>query len=199
MKNRIHGIALAGALFACMAPGAADALSLVGAPVGPGTVTIDFSTPETVAVDIAFTSPGTIVLTYQLDAADVNRGIAGFNSVIDNLSGAAFAWLQVDAGAVGLLVGSAVSNDGGVSLTAPGPGSVRLDFGPAMTTQAYLGDPLFTGTASDWTLSLAGLGAGDQFELAVTAAVPEPGTWGMAATGLALIAAFARRRRRAVV
>jgi len=198
MKDSIRSIVLAGALCACLVPGSASALSLVGGPVGPGTVTFDFSTPEMVAVDIAFTAPGTIFLTYELDAADVTRGSAGFNSIVDNLSGAGFAWLEIDTGAAGLLAGSAASNDGGVAMIVSGPGKVRLDFAPSLTTQAYLGDPLFTGAASDWAIPLAGLAAGDRFELAMTAAVPEPATWGMAAAGLAVIAALARRRQRAV-
>jgi hypothetical protein len=199
MKHSIRSIVLAGALGACLVPGSASALSLVGGPVGPGTVTFDFSTPELVAVDIAFAGPGTISLTYELDAADAARGSVGFNSIIDNLSGEAFAWLQIYAGAPGLFFpGSAASNDGGVALTHFGPAGVRLDFTPAMTTQAYLGDPLFTGAALDWTLSLAGLAAGDRVVLAVTAAVPEPATCAMSAAGLALIAALARRRHRAV-
>ena len=219
MKHSIRSNVLAGALCACLIPGSASALSLVGGPVGPGTVTFDFSTPETVAVDIAFAAPGTISLTYELDAADVARGSVGFNSIIDNLSGQAFAWLQIGVGAPGLFVpGSTASNDGdvaiaGMGISPRGPGTasndgdvaitnfglagVRLDFTPAMTTQAYLGDPLFTGAASDWTLSLAGLAAGDRIGLAVTAAVPEPATWGMSAAGLALIAALLRRRHRA--
>jgi hypothetical protein len=199
MKDSIRSIVLAGALCACLIPGSASALSLVGGPVGPGTVTFDFSTPEMVAVDIAFTAPGTIFLTYELDAADMTRGTVGFNSIIDNLSGEAFAWLQIGAGAPGLFFpGSAASNDGDVALANFGPAGLRLDFTPAMTTQAYLGDPLFTGAASDWTLSLAGLAAGNRIVLAVTAAVPEPATWAMSGAGLAVIAALARRRHRAV-
>lgn len=173
----------------------AQALTLVSSSLNGNQIDTAFSTPELAAVDIGFLAPGSIALQFEVDADDVARGSARFNSIVDNLSGVGFGLLRIslDRGTLG--VGASESNDGMVEVASAGPQSVTLAFTPAMTTQAYLGDALLTGTAADWTLGLDALAAGDRITLTVTAAIPEPAPVALTLAGLALIAL--RRRRRA--
>jgi len=173
----------------------AQALTLVSSTLNGNQIDTAFSTPELAAVDIGFVTPGSVSLEFEVDAEDIMRGSARFNSIVDNLSGEGFALLQVSLDRGALVAGAVESNDGAVDVAAAGVRSVTLQFAPSMTTQAYLGDSLLTGTAVDWSLGFDTLAAGDRFTLTVTAAVPEPGTWGLMILGLAGVIAGVRGRR----
>ena len=188
------------AVVACLAAlfqiPSAHALTFVSQATNGNTVDLAFATADTIAADIAFLASGPVTITWQLDADDVVRGAAAFNSIVDNFSDTPFGalTLRVDAGAI--TAGSFASNDGAMTVTARSEQSVAFAFSPAMATQAYLGDPFLAGGATaDWSISLAGLSAGDTLSLTMTTAVPEPGTWAMLAGGLGLLALNAGRRR----
>lgn len=171
------------------------ALELMATDADSHVVSLEFSTPQTIAADIGFVSPGSVTLTYALDADDVARGSAAFNGILDNFTGGTFGLLTVSVSAGGLNLGAFESNDGAMTIVSQDVTSVTFAFSPLLETQAYLGDPFFTGTASDWALDLTGLAAGDSFSLTVAVAVPEPGTWAMLAGGLGLLGLLRRRRR----
>lgn len=187
-------VTLAAAAFLSASP-LAQALTLVSSTLNGNTIDNAFSTPDLAAVDIGFLAPGTVSLEFEVDAEDLVRGSAGFNSIVDNLSDTGFGLLNISLDRGTLTAGSVASNDGAVDATIDGVRSVTLTFTPPMTTQAYLGDSLLTGTEVDWTLGFGTLAAGDRFTLTVTAAIPEPGTWALSILGLAGVAVGVRRRR----
>ncbi len=192
-RASLVSIAAAAALL-IVAP--AQALTLVSSSVNGNAIDASFSTPELVAVDIAFRAPGAVSLVFELGADDLSRGSAGFNSIVDNLSGQGFGLLRIEVDRGTLSAGGFASNDGGVTATAADARSVGLMFQPPMTTQAYLGDALLTGTSADWTIGFDSLSAGDTLTLTVTAAIPEPTTWALTLGGLALVVTAGRRARR---
>lgn len=174
------------------------ALSLTGIVANGHDVSVDFSTVEHVAADIGFYTPGSVSLTYLLDADDIARGEATFDSIVDNFSSVAFARLTValDGGRLG--VTSFQSNDGTMVVVTQDPRAATFGFSPAYVTQAYLGNPFGADGASDWVIGFDGLSAGDTLTLSVTTApVPEPGAIALTGTGLGLLALLGRRRRRA--
>lgn len=175
--------------------GPAHALSLVSSTLNGNAIDASFSTPELAAVDIAFRAPGAVSLVFELDADDVSRGSAAFNSIVDNFSAAAFGLLRIELDRGTLSAGDFASNDGEVTLTPADTRSVGLAFVPPMTTQAYLGDALLTGTAADWTIGFDALSAGDRVTLTMTAVVPEPTTWALTLAGLAIVAVVGHRVR----
>ncbi len=194
MPTRYPLLAAVAAAVIAAAP-SVHALELMATDADGQVVSLEFSTPQTIAADIGFASPGSVTLTYALDADDVARGSAAFNSILDNFTGGTLGVLTVSVSAGGLTVGAFASNDGGMTIVAQDAKSVTFAFSPLLETQAYLGDPFFTGNAADWTLDLTGLAAGDSLSLTVAAAVPEPGTWAMLAGGLGLLGLMRRRRR----
>lgn len=174
----------------------AHALTFVSQTTNGNTVDLSFATADLLAADVAFLAPGSVTITWQLDAADVVRGAVAFDSIVDNFSDTPFGALAVSVDGGAITVGSFESNDGAMTVTAQDARSVTFAFAPAMATQAYLGDPFLAGgAAADWSISLAGLAAGDTLSVTMTTAVPEPGTWAMLAGGLGLLALIAGRRR----
>ena len=173
----------------------AHALTFVSQTTNGNTVDLAFAASDTIAADVGFLAPGSVTITWQLDADDVVRGAAAFNSIVDNFSATPFGALTVHVDGGAITPGGFASNDGAMTLTAQDARSVSFVFTPAMATQAYLGDPFLSGSTPDWSISLAGLAAGDTLSVTMTTAVPEPGTWAMLAGGLVLLALNAGRRR----
>lgn len=196
MKNSLRIAALAGAAALLQLP-AAHALSLVDSVLNGNTAGTDFSTPDTVAVDIGFNAPGSVVLTYEVDAADIDRGSALFNSIVDNFTASPFGTLSFALDAGKFVPGGFISNDGTATATIQQDRLVSFTFTPALVTQAYVGDPFFDGAGENWFIRFDGMTAGERISLSVTAAVPEPETWALLAAGLGILAMSARRRRQA--
>jgi hypothetical protein len=172
----------------------AQALTLVSSTLNGNGIDTALSTADLAAVDIGFVAPGAVVLTFEVDAEDVMRGSARFNSIVDNFAAEGFGFLRLALDRGTLTAGGFASNDGLAEVASSDAQSVTLAFSPAMTTQAYLGDSLLTGTVTDWTLGFDTLAAGDRFTLTMTAAIPEPAPVALTLAGLALLAL--RRRAR---
>ncbi len=187
------------AVVACLAAlfqiPSAHALTFVSQATNGNTVDLAFATADTIAADIGFVASGSVTITWQLDPEDVVRGAAAFNSIVDNFSATPFGALTVHVDGGAITPGGFASNDGAMVVTAQDARSVSFAFSPAMATHAWLGDPFLSGGTPDWSISLAGLGAGDTLSITMTTAVPEPGTWAMLAGGLGLLALNAGRRR----
>jgi hypothetical protein len=163
---------------------------------GPGTFT-DHSAPGLLAFDFDPASLHTgLSVTYLLGHDDVSAPLS-FNAVVRNLTQApaGIEVLRLDIGGTNFGVVGSVSRafGGDTTITLEGA-TATLQLQPAEFFEIEIGDAFgTTAGASNWTLAVAGLSAGDR--ITITAAVPEPETWAMLAAGLALLGAATRKTR----
>lgn len=190
-------IGLAAVLHAPLAP----ALSLVDTQTSGATVDTSFTAQDTIAADIAFSAPATpsgllqVTLRFQLDLADITRGTAALNGIVDNVATTALATLRVSVDRGTVTPGSVLSNDGASSVVSLAPDTADITFVTPLVTFVELGNPLGSGQL-DWTVGFAGLASGDTLAVTWTATpVPEPSAWLMLAGGLGLLATSVRRTR----
>lgn len=171
---------------------AAQYLGSVGAP----QVDASFASASQLFFDINFTQADSVTLNFSVEAADLSQPLLSFNALVRNFSGLGFEAVSVKlngarfAGPVG-----SVGTDGFQPVLASGSNSDSLwaQFGqPGVTTEFYLGNPLAQAGASDWTLDLSGAQVGDAFSISV--AVPEPESYALMLSGLALLGWLAKRR-----
>jgi len=193
IKTYLPILALASAL-AATAP--AHAVSLTGSTLN-GNAVSDYSTDGQIAFDLGVNRFSPVTLTFTVGAND--GATLALDAWIDNLTGD-------NLRSIGLSLG------GGVSFATLGTASPRFAPGAIVAGQGpqqaaiwlaapgeglgvELGDVYGTTVgASDWTLNLNGLGAGQSFTVTVTSAVPEPQSIAMALAGLAVVVRLARRR-----
>jgi len=176
----------------------AQAAQYLGAE-GQAQVDASFATASQLFFDLNFAKLGSVTLNFSVEAADLSQPLLSFNALVRNLSGQGFEAVSVQVkGASFAAPAGTVSTDGFQPVLSSGSNSQALwaQFGqPGVTTEFYLGNPLSQNGASDWTLDLSGAQVGDSFSISV--AVPEPETYALMLSGLALVGWLARRRQTA--
>ncbi|MFY7864300.1 PEP-CTERM sorting domain-containing protein [Roseateles sp.] len=174
----------------------AQAAQYLGAE-GQAQVNASFATASQLFFDLDFAKIGSTTLNFSVEADDLSQPLLSFNALVRNLSGQGFeaVSVQLKGASFAAPVGS-ISTDGFQPVLARGSNSQSLwaQFAkPGVTTEFYLGNPLLQNGASDWTLDLTGAQVGDTFSISV--AVPEPESYALMLSGLALVGWLARRRR----
>lgn len=172
---------------------AAQYLGSVGAP----QVDASFASASQLFFDINFAQASSVTLNFGVEAQDLSQPLLSFNALVRNLSGLGFEAVSVKLnGASFAGPAGSISTDGFQPVLASGSNSQALwaQFGqPGVTSEFYLGNPLAQAGASDWTLDLSGAQVGDSFSISV--AVPEPESYALMLSGLALLGWIARRRQ----
>lgn len=190
---------IAAAVVAALAlTGQASAATFEGATGVAANLVTDYSAGSLLSFDIDFAHKSSVTLNFRVEAADLASPQLSFNSLLRNLSGLGFHGVYVSLnGASFALPAGTIGTDGFVSVASSGANSQAAwaAFSQGLTTEAYLGNPLSSGGAADWTLSLAGRQVGDTFS--VTVAVPEAQSYAMALAGLSVMGLLARRRSQA--
>ncbi len=196
MKHHVCTAIISLGLCATSLPAAA--LTLQGSSLSGAGAFTDHSAPGLLAFDFEPHSLNTgLSVTYVLGSDDLSAPLS-FNAVVRNLTQAPLGIEVLRLGISGASFGAPGSVSrafgGATTLTLAGT-EATLRLQPAEFFEIELGDAFGTTPgASNWTLSVAGLNAGDR--ITITAAVPEPETWAMLAAGLALLGAATRQARR---
>ncbi|QPF75578.1 PEP-CTERM sorting domain-containing protein [Roseateles sp. DAIF2] len=195
-KTITKQVLISAAALLALGAGQAQAAQFNGA-IGQGVSVTDYSEAGKLAFDLDFAQRSQVTLNFSLDAQDLALGSLSFNALVRNLSGLGFEGTQVALSGIGFaLPRGTLTTDGFQSVVAQGGNaqSAWARFGaPGVTTEFYIGNPLGNGSATDWTLDLAGHQVGDTFR--ITVAVPEPESYALMIAGLAAVGFVARRRK----
>lgn len=176
--------------------GQASAATFEGAAGAASNLVTNYSAADLLSFDIDLAQLSSVTLNFRVEASDLVSSQLSFNSLLRNLSGQGLGSIHVLLhGATFASPPSSITTDGFVAVSGSGASSTAAwaSFSPAWTSELYIGNPLQTPGATDWTLSLAGRQVGDAFS--VTVAVPEPETYAMVLGGLGVLGLMARRRR----
>jgi hypothetical protein len=195
MKLKTVSAALLAAL--SFAAGHAGAVTFEGPTAHAANHVVDYSSASLVSFDIDLSHFSPVTLSFRIEAADLISSQVGLNGLVRNLSGLGLTQARVTLGGVSFAApAGTLTTDGFVTPTVQsGAGFVQASFGPALTTEYYIGNPLSVASgATDWTLDLSGHQVGDTFS--VTVAVPESETCALAVAGLLIAGQLARRRTR---
>jgi len=178
---------------------AAHAVSLQGGSFQTlaGNSVEDFSDAGALSFTLGLENLTPVSLTYVVGGADGAQ--LAFDALIDNflrtpMQSVVFA---LGNGASFGTLGSAHAPFSTVSVARLGANTARVAFGG--NGEGYgveVGDVFGTSAgATDWLINLNGLQAGQSFTMTITTAVPEPSTYALVVTGLAVAGIAARRRR----
>ncbi|HTE14133.1 MAG TPA: PEP-CTERM sorting domain-containing protein [Burkholderiales bacterium] len=181
--------------FGALASVPASAVILSSYTSAPGNVVTDFSTAGLASfdLDLVSTLPDTTI-NFTVESADLGGPIA-FNAIVRNFFGSGISRFMLfleDATFAG--IGSVDGTFGSVA-SVSGSGSVAgISFVPPEFVEFSIGDPFLNG-ATDWSINISNLSAGDTFSLRL--AVPEPGSLPLfLVAGLGMAALLRRRASR---
>lgn len=192
---KLHHIALAAIAAATFAT-QAQAAVFNGASTAGGNTFTEYTSGSALSFDLDLVSQAPVTLNFTLESADFSGDAMTFNALVRNLSGLGFDGVRVTlSGITFAMPAGTITTDGFSAVGASGHSATQAwaSFVPGLSSEFYVGNPLAVAGATDWTLNLDGLQAGQQFS--VTVAVPEPEAYGLAVAGLAALGFAARRRK----
>ncbi len=140
-----------------------------------------------------------IELSIVLDGSELGGSI-GFNGdfLVNTSAPSAIPGYRVEILTAGVsisVVGDVVDSFGALATSAGGATVQDITFASGEDLFFELGDPLLTGSQTNWTLDLNGLAPGvDRIGVRLTA-IPEPGTALLVGLGLAALAGLGRVRQ----
>lgn len=181
--------------FGALASVPASAVILSSYTSAPGNVVTDFSAAGLASFDLDLVRPlPDTTINFTVENADLGGPIA-FNAIIRNFFGSGISRFMLfldDATFAG--IGSVDGTFGSVA-SVSGSGNVAgISFVPPEFVEFSIGDPFLNG-ATDWSIDISNLSAGDTFSLRL--AVPEPGSLPLFLfAGLGLTALLRRRASR---
>jgi hypothetical protein len=192
---------LLGAAIAAIVAGPAAAVQVTGVSAGAGNLVAVFdAAPGLLQADFAFGRQGLSVLDLQVEAGDEDGirfdSLVGVDSgflVGQNLKGLV---LSLQGGPTFSVIGDVAAAFSLPVVTGSAGGTrVQIRFQPdGEGAEALLGN-VFGGADGDFVISVAGLSAGDTFQLRLLGVVPEASTWAMLIAGFGLVGGAMRRRR----
>lgn len=174
--------------------GAAHAAVLTSTSGSTANVVTDYSTPALVSFDLDLEDFSSTRLNFVLEDGDL-LGPLSMNALVRNLSGFGLSHFTFS------LQGIAFANPGSVT---PAFGTIKqltfnssaaaISFATPEFAEFQFGNPLSLSDKSNWVLDTTGLSAGDAFS--ITATVPEPSSFALLLSALALMGVYAVRRNK---
>ena len=172
--------------------GAAQAAVLTSTTGSTANVVTDYSTPALVSFDLDLEDFSSTRLNFVLEDGDL-LGPLSMNALVRNLSGFGLSHFTFSLQGIAFANPGSVTPDfGTLKQVTSTRSAAAISFATPEFTEFQFGNPLSINGRSDWVFDTTGLRAGDAFS--ITATVPEPSSFALLLSALALMGVYAVRR-----
>ena len=172
--------------------GAANAVVLTSITGSPANLVTDYSAPSLIAFDLDLHNFSSTRINFVLEDGDL-AGPLSMNALVRNLSGQGLKHFTFSLQGISFATpGSVTPAFGTIKQMTVNGSAAAISFALPEFAEFQFGNPFAINGNSDWVLDTAGLRAGDAFS--ITATVPEPGTFTLLLSALALMGVYAVRR-----
>ncbi len=172
--------------------GAANAVLLTSTTGSSANLVTDYSAPSLIAFDLDLNNFSSTRINFVLEDSDL-AGPLSMNALVRNLSGQGLKHFTFSLQGISFAApGSVTPAFGTIKQMTFNGSSAAISFALPEFAEFQFGNPFVVDDKSDWVLDTAGLRAGDAFS--ITATVPEPGTFTLLLSALALMGVYAVRR-----